>query len=93
MGLLTPQQHRDSIGNSDANKVAEAIELCNERIADAIRRDDTGCRVHTNIDYSDWHLQTLVESELESAGYRVDAEMSVRHGLIIDIEWDPPTED
>lgn len=93
MGILSPQQHRDNAGRADARLVAEAIDLCNERIAEAIRNDDTGCRVHTAIGYSDWHLKSLVESELECAGYRVDAEMSVRHGLIIDIEWDPPIDD
>lgn len=92
MAILSPKQHRKNAENSDAAKVAEAVERCNDRIGKAIQNDDNGVRVYTGIDYSDWHLQSLVESELESAGYRVDSEMSVRHGLIIDIEWDDPTD-
>lgn len=47
----------------------------------------TPVRVHAGIAYGASDLQHRLESALEDAGYRVDSEMSLRHGLMLDIEW------
>lgn len=87
MHILSPTEQRRKTRQDQSHAVDAAIALCNEKIAEAMRAEKNKVRVCTGIPYGDSDY-VAVDSALETAGYRVDSEVSLRHGHIVDIEWD-----
>lgn len=87
MGILTPSENQAAADHQPSG-LEEAIAYCNSKIQGAMAEDEKFVRVVTGIPYSGYRQQEKLEEALRGAGYRVDSEMQVRHGLVIDIEWD-----
>lgn len=68
-----------------SERLDRACEHCNHRIAEALDRDESEVRVWTGFDYTERDLAHRLENLLIEKGYRVDGEMQVRHGYVIDI--------
>lgn len=88
MPIFSPIENRQLIDNQTSSSLEYSLDYCNEKVQEAMRSRKTMVCVWTGIEYGNFSQQYALESKLVSAGYRIDSEMSVRHGLIIDIIWD-----
>lgn len=87
MPLYNPSMMQAQAAQQKQRVVAAAIEHCSEKIRDAMSQDKTSVRNWTGIEYGDMEY-LAVDSALDAAGFRVNSSVSLRHGHIVDVEWD-----
>lgn len=87
MPIYSPSEMQEQAAQLKGNQVEDALERCNKKIREAMAQGDTKVRIWTGIEYGDSDY-IYVDSALEAAGYRVDSEVGLRHGHVVDVEWD-----
>lgn len=87
MSIASPSSLREQAAQQKTNNVDDAMRYCEDKIRDAMARNVNSVRICTGIEYGDSDYM-LVDSALEAAGYRVDSDVSLRHGHIVDVAWD-----